>query len=288
MGVTAIQILNRNGNPPIDHGRHDHEESMRPLSGSTEGRGRTQRWFDVSAVIVLSLAVCSTTTAAQNVTLYATNALSASEATLHVLDPDTGRVLRDVGPVVDVVPYRNATMGVFGMCHHGDLLYAVNDQDQFITIHPDTAEAGIVGAVSYPGLYDLACGSNNVAYSYSTIEHQLVAISYEDASATLVDTEPIYAEAISMDLDNDGTLWLLQNGTHLSKLDVDSGVMQDVATLDTLVDQRHGSLRPGTTHLYSVMFESSSLWIVNLSDGSVMQSMATELSSVYTLAFAAD
>jgi hypothetical protein len=218
--------------------------------------------------------------------LYATNAVSVGECTLHTLDPERGNVLKDIGSVQAA---DGTLMGIFGMCFLNNRLYGVNAMDELVTINAETAVATVVGSVGVNGLYDLACSPHGQhAYSYDAQDGRIVLISLDSGKGTILEAQLEQSDAVSMDFDQIGDLWLLQDGKFLSKIDIATGSQSHKSVLSgASVNQRHGSYKPDSGTLYSAFFEPnpSTIWKVDLASARVLGAFATGLSNAYTLAF---
>ena len=217
--------------------------------------------------------------------LYATNALAIDECTLHVLDPDSGKVLQSMGTVQNILD--NTPMGIFGMCFKAGIMYAVNHLDQLVTLDLQTAKATIVGQVGINGLYDLACPySGQEIYSFGAQDSRIVVIDATTGQGRQLASPLPEADSVSMDFDDTRKLWLLMDGKVLSMVDLETGSLTTQGVLPGVhVNQRHGSIRGRT--LYSAFFEAdpSNLWQVNLDNSTVQTVLSTGLDSTYTLAF---
>ncbi|GKY97428.1 hypothetical protein MPSEU_000701300 [Mayamaea pseudoterrestris] len=224
--------------------------------------------------------------------LYATNAIAIDECTLHILDASSGKEVKAIGTVEHVLD--DTPMGIFGMCFFNGSMYAVNHLDQLVTIDLQTAKATMVGSIGVNGLYDLACPPASLSdekasallYSYGAQDSKLVAIDPTTGQGRLLASSLPPAEAVSMDFDHQGTLWLLANGKALSVVDTRTGALTPHGTLDGVhVNQRHGSIKGG--ELYSAFFEAtpSNVWKVHLVNASVESVLSTNLDNTYTLAF---
>lgn len=224
--------------------------------------------------------------------LYATNAVAIDECTLHTIDPSTGQASAPIGSVRDRRDGA-ATMGVFGMCHGGSGMFAVNHLDQLVTVDLATARATVVGAVGVSGLFDLACsphaseGGVLYLYSYSASESRIVRIDPKTGSGQLLEAEIGPVDAVSMDFDQAGTLFLVTNGMDINVVDTVTGALTQRGSLPgkVHVNQRHGSIQGNT--MYSAFFEAdpSNIWQVDLRNCSVQDVVTTNLDSTYTLAF---
>jgi hypothetical protein len=117
-------------------------------------------------------------------------------------------------------------------------------------------------------------------------DSKIVAIDALTGRGRLLLTELPPADAVSMDFDDQGNLWLLANGKDLSVVDLESGALAGKGVLPGMhVNQRHGTIRDNVLH--SAFFEAdpSNIWKVGLDDSSVQAVVSTDLPSTYTLAF---
>ena len=219
--------------------------------------------------------------------LYATNAVAIDECALHMMNLSSGNATKFIGSVTDM---DGRPMGIFGMCHREDTMFAINHLDQLLTVDLETAKATVIGAVDANGLYDLACPpvSNkndpttpSLLYSFDAQRSVIVTIEAETGQGRVLGPEIQQVDAISMDFDStNGELYMVDLTTGALKL---RGILPGVH-----FNQRHGTLRGRS--LYSAFFEAkpSNIWEVNVDTSSVESVRSTNLDSTYTLAFVKD
>jgi hypothetical protein len=244
----------------------------------------------VSALLSCS---CRVIRAQEDSILYATDAVSIDECTLHTMDPSSGAASKVIGTVVSRGD--NATMGIFGMCFYDGVMYAVNHLDQLVSLDLTTAEATIVGETSTGtnGLYGLACPPSPSSrrrnkvdsapvylYTFGAQDSTFAAIDIQTGQAKALE-KPLSqsVEAVSMSFDEQGVLWCLINGKELSTVDLTTGALTPHGKLPGVhVNQRHGSIRGRI--MYSAFFEADPL-----DTATVEAVVTTSLDNTYTLAF---
>lgn len=241
-------------------------------------------WYRSFVIVILLFLSCITLAKTQDI-LYATNALAIDECTLHILNAASGKVLKSIGTVQNILD--DSSMGIFGMCFKTGVMYAVNHLDQLVTLDVQTAKATVIGPVGINGLYDLACPrSGQEIYSFGAQDYRIIVIDVTTGQGRRLASPLPEAEAVSMDFDDTRKLWLLMDGKVLSMVDLETGSLLSQGALPGVhVNQRHGSIRGRT--LYSAFFEAdpSNLWQVNLDNSTVQTVLSTGLDSAYTLAF---
>ena len=131
----------------------------------------------------------------------------------------------DMNEVIDIEVLRLITAANDGRCElyqasniyqlKGNILnyhimFGENQLDQLVTVDLYTATASIIVTVGGIGLFDLAC-KDKMSYSYGGADSRLVVISLQNGHGSLLPTTPEKSEAISMDFDHGGVLWLLHD-----------------------------------------------------------------------------